>query len=638
MEHQRGVGTLILELGLAYSSLSTAWDGDALPCIMARTRASAVGRRRSNALAFSSCVIVARGAPAKAKARAKSSKSTRRKDAMGISIPSCPTRKASAKKMRRRRSALSVLGLLLHAHTHTHAYNPYLDRLHQAAGDHSTSAIQPTRNPDELLSSIDNVLLQSKLLLEKSEIVKRIDADHARDAAACSSLSAEVHPSTPNRIDYEWIHVQREGKQYPIAIRTMGTNPLLDAASIQQIRSAAERQWNDPSSSGGTSRFTYQRKGNYEAHLDDLAREDLSIQAIADKLLLSKVYPLIRDAFDSLVVDNMNSLQFCVYDSLIIRYNATEASSGLDPDIVVGAGQPLHRDLGLISVNIMLNSNDDFSGGGTAFENQFSDDDVDSQAPLKPVGPGHALSHLSSERHAGASTMEGVRDILVMFITATNGGPLMRPSAPALERCARLKATARGESSRFENALDAALCRAIYQRLAIDAVRGDGEAWHFLGMALRDFPLGQTPDDASVVEQLSLDCLLHAEELTPCDARLYNNLGLLLGQVYMKRKNQVFFDQARQCYEKSALLHRNSQVAGCDIQNEFDASILNYGLFLANLDRFREAADVLASASDVNDFVKTKGGASHALTDSEASHLRILQDADALRLFCETKC
>ena len=132
---------------------------------------------------------------------------------------------------------------------------------------------------------------------------------------------------------------------------------------------------------------------------------------------------------------------------------------------------------------------------------------------------------------------------------------------------------------------------------------------------------------------------LHAAELTPCDGRLYNNLGLVLGQLYMKRKHQVFFDQARQCYEKSALLHRNSQVAGCDIQNEFDASILNYGLFLANLDRFREAADVLASASDVNDFVKTKGGeASHVLTDSEASHLRILQDADALCLFCEAKC
>ena len=542
--------------------------------------------------------------------------------------------------MRRRCSALSVLGLLLHhPYPPTHAYNPYLDRLHQA-GDHSTSAIhvQPTRNPDQLLSSIDHVLLQSKLLLEKSEIVKRVDADHARDAAACSSLSAEVDPSTPNRIDYEWMHVKREGKQYPIAIRTTGTNPLLDATSIQQIRSAAERQWKDPSSSGGTSRFTYQRKGNLEAHLDDLAREDSSIQTITDKLLLSKVYPLIRNAFDSLVVDNMNSLRFCVYDSLIIRYNATEARSGMDPDIIVGAGQPLHRDLGLISVNIMLNSNDDFRGGGTAFENQFSDD-VDSQAPLKPVGPGHALSHLSSERHAGASTMEGVRDILVMFITATNGGPLMRSSAPALERCARLKATARAESSRFENAMDAALCRAMYQRLAIDAVWGDGEAWHYLGMALRDFHLAQTLDDVSVVEQLSLDCLLHAAELTPCDARLYNNLGLLLGQLYMKRKHRVFFDQARHCYEKSALLHRNSMLAGCDVQNEFDASILNYGLLLANLDRFREAADVLASASDVNDFVKTKGGgASYVLTDSEASHLRILQDADTLRLFCEAKC
>jgi len=546
--------------------------------------------------------------------------------------------------MRRRCSALPVLGLLLQHPTLSHAFaatsstwtpnNPYLDQL-QEAGDHSTSAIQPIRNPNELLSSIDDVLLQSKLPLDRSEILKRIDADQARDATACSSLSAEVDPSTPNVIKYEWIHVQREGRQHPIAIRTMGTNPLLDAPSIQRIRSAAERQWNDPSS-GGTSRFTYQRKGNYEAHLDDLAREDSVMQVIADELLRNKVYPLIRDAFDSSDLnDDVESLRFCVYDSLIIRYNATEANSGMGPDIVVGAGQPLHRDLGLVSVNIMLNSDEDFFGGGTAFENQFSDN-VDSPAPLKPVGPGHALSHLSSERHAGARTTKGVRDILVMFITATNIHPSAQSSAPRLERCARLKATARGESSsRFENAMDAALCRVAYQRLAVGDIPGDGEAWHYLGMALRDYHLAQASDDVSGVEQLSLDCLFHAAKLTPCDGRLYNNLGISLGQLYMQRNHQTFFEQARQCYEKSALLHRVGQVSGCDIGHEYDASILNHGLFLANLDRFAEAADVLARATDITDFLETKGGSSRVLTETEESHLRILQDADGLRRFCE---
>jgi hypothetical protein len=40
-----------------------------------------------------------------------------------------------------------------------------------------------------------------------------------------------------------------------------------------------------------------------------------------------------------------------VYDSLIIRYNATTTTA-----TKTGAGQPFHRDLGLCSMNIALNS------------------------------------------------------------------------------------------------------------------------------------------------------------------------------------------------------------------------------------------------------------------------------------------
>ena len=105
----------------------------------------------------------------------------------------------------------------------------------------------------------------------------------------------------------------------------------------------------------------------------------------------------------------------------------------------------------------------------------------------------------------------------------------------------------------------------------------------------------------------------------------------------MEQGFQTFCDQAHNCYKKSALLHRAAQLAGCDIGQELDAAILNYGLFIANLDRFTEAADVLASATSINDFWRMKDCASHALTDSEAAHLHIIQDADGLRKFCEAK-
>ena len=279
----------------------------------------------------------------------------------------------------------------------------------------------------------------------------------------------------------------------------------------------------------------------------------------------------------------------------------------------------------------MLNSAEEFASGGTAFENQF--DQMDGQ-PLKPVGPGHALSHLSSERHAGSSTTEGVRDILVMFITAKNiDSSVQLPVAPRLESCARLKARARGGSQKFENSVDAALCRTVYQRLAVDAYPGDGEAWHYLGMALRDYYSAKALKD----DQLSLNCLLHATTLTPCDGRLHNNLGLSFGSLYMEQSLQAFCDQAQYCYKKSALLHRAAQLAGCDIGQELDAAILNYGLFIANLDRFSEAADVLIGATSINDFWRTRVGASNTLADSEAAHLQIIQDADGLRRFCELK-
>ena len=171
----------------------------------------------------------------------------------------------------RRRPAISVLGLLLRPNS-SHSFatsssgtswtsnNSYLDRLQTHEGDdHSPSVfVQPSRNPEQILSSIDDLILQSELPLDRSAILRRIDEEHARDVKACSSLSAEVDPSMPNDIDYEWIHVQREGKQRPIAIQTIGSTPLLDGPSMQQIRSAAERQWNDPNS-GIKSRFTYQR-------------------------------------------------------------------------------------------------------------------------------------------------------------------------------------------------------------------------------------------------------------------------------------------------------------------------------------------------------------------------------------------
>lgn len=510
------------------------------------------------------------------------------------------------------------------------------------------------------MSKVDDVILKDWDSLESSQaILQEVDQTHAQDARACSSLPIEIDPSLPTAIAYEPIFSSNRCDR-PMAVRSKGLPLLLDETSIQMLRSAAEAEWSHEEDIT-TSRFTIQRKGNSECHLDDLASKDGQIRSIVHELLLVKVYPWIRDAFCSkgiLEDEDLDSLRFCVYDSLIIRYNATQASEGAGAVSKGGAGQPLHRDLGLISVNIMLNSDAEFVGGGTAFENQIDchledgtgNGDLSRCQPLKPIGPGHAIAHLSSERHAGASTQDGVRDILVIFITATRESSGKDTSfAPKLERNARLKAAASPKSQKYsEQEGQAALCRAQYQRLAIESNPGDGEAWQYLGMALRDYSLycrssrsnKSLSNQMQIVQQASIDCLEYATSLTPCDGRLFNNLGLALGERYLEKINclqshdeEELYQKARSSYLRAKFLHEASKRMGCDVGHELDACILNHGLLAANLDQFHEAVAILSGATaDSSIFLDETQDEANAIG---SFHARLLRDIQTLKDFCQ---
>jgi hypothetical protein len=145
-----------------------------------------------------------------------------------------------------------------------------------------------------------------------------------------------------------------------------------------------------------------------------------------------------------------------VYDSLFIQHNITaanvnnDAGNGSGDNLGSGAGQPLHRDLGYVSVYIMLN--EEFEGGGTFFEDQLlpfvlSGNHDNVMHPLKPLGPRHTFAHYSKSRHAGAATYTGVCNILVIFLAAKAKRAELSDSnrtwnTPCWERNARLKATA----------------------------------------------------------------------------------------------------------------------------------------------------------------------------------------------------
>ena len=522
------------------------------------------------------------------------------------------------------------------------------------------------------LKELDRILFSGEIGLDSAGVLNRIDSDHVRDSQACSSILSESLaldlPSQENEKTplhrYEWIYADQQiaSMKNPIALRTVGSRPILNITSIARIRSAAEELWGLENQS--KSRFTFQRKGNYEAHLTDLISFDPAIKTVMDEALPQMIYTMVRAVLEQSLHQNIdNDLSLCIYDALVIRYNATEANSHSVGTINhCGAGQPLHRDLGLVSVNIMLNPSEDFDGGGTFFENQLLGCIEDKPTcittqkiqPLKPMGPGHAIAHLSSERHAGAGTTAGVRDILVLFVTARGGGahqanPLFFTSqgdnnkavTPALERCARLKAASRGQCQGHENS-NAAVCRAFYHRLAIESVPTDGEAWHYLGMALRDYyyalvdgvsqqPLSNIPSHQFFLKT-SVKCLKYASLLTPCDGRLYNNLGLALEQLSKlyegiscieKTAKEPLHPRICNSYETGLYLHYLSEQAGCDVRYDYDSAILNYGLYLANLDKFKEASNILAQISG------------HNFQTDDSGHQRIISDAQQLLQFCK---
>jgi len=552
----------------------------------------------------------------------------------------------------------------------------------------SSSSSLPQKEWQSILRDIDQIIFSSSPQKTtiwnqfKKEALTKVDVEHANDLQACASLAKEdISQNTPNTIHYQWIYpsiTENKQQQQPLALQTLHPTPLLHPNDAEVIRTAASHAWNHPNmdEKTATSRFTYQRKGNYEIHLTDLIAAQPTIGTMMNTTLQKMIYPMVRHAFFG--QEEEEKQQLCIYDALIIRYNATEASSFGN----VGAGQPLHRDKSIISVNIMLNSKEEFDGGGTFFENQLISTSGEIIKSLKPMGVGHAVAHSSSERHAGAGTVSGVRDILVLFVTARQQQndivglvPSMVPSlptsetivqpshkaaAPIMERVARLKSNARSNCHDYCNTsnnnnihtknnhptCNEATCRAIHHKTAIELNPNDGEAWHYLGMALGDSynPKEEENGGGRIVLELALDCLYHATTLTPCDARLYNNIGLLLEKIASsfsgENQHHLYMEKINihQAYQTSIKLHQSYQTYGkcADVTHDYDGTCLNYALFLSYQDDFEGAVQILSnlfpSNNDGDNGVGEGGGYDSSSSDAGT---RIREDAFRLFMFCQ---
>lgn len=457
-------------------------------------------------------------------------------------------------------------------------------------------------------------------LLHESKIRDRIHNQHTRD---CEAASLNLAPESPVLRDqqcstrYEWIFSGT--KSYPLAAQSL--EPILNTTAISTIREAAEAHWKNPAFC--ISRFTYQRPGNYEAHVTDLGER---VRSIVNETLTTRIYPLIRDVFWNDPTCSLAPVdQLCVYDALYIRYNSTQAKL-LDH---IGAGQPLHRDLGLISINIRLNN--DFEGGGTFFENQLLDrkesDLEPGITPLKPLERGHVLLHKSSERHAGASTVDGVRDILVFFVSGVScetgsgsGSTVPMPIQSAIAK------QSRGYCDDFysNNPLRAIFCRIAHQRYAVRVALSDGEAWQYLGTAFMEYDTYLAVMKASAwlrgaVLQTATRCLQLATRLTPCDSRVWNNLALTLNRQWKLKSDASLLNTTEMAFATAHQLLKMSREK-CDVEGELDNVNVNYGLFLSNQDRFMEAGCIL------------EGTALKKIIDQDCG--KAIEDAYELWKFC----
>ncbi|KAL1525112.1 hypothetical protein AB1Y20_019984 [Prymnesium parvum] len=164
------------------------------------------------------------------------------------------------------------------------------------------------------------------------------------------------------------------------------------AAVVAEARVAME--------SGKTSTFTYTAASRIsEVHVSQLPRA----RRWLSERLGDTFWPLLESRFGEREGSSggkvVNSSELAVYDALIIKYDASRG----------GTRQPTHRDAALISMNIALNSADEYSDGGTYFQ---------PMAKVLTLDQGHCLCHASGMRHAGYPITSGERWVLVIFALA----------------------------------------------------------------------------------------------------------------------------------------------------------------------------------------------------------------------------
>jgi hypothetical protein len=458
--------------------------------------------------------------------------------------------------------------------------------------------------------------------------------------------------TTPQLYDTNVDHLFQQQQLHPprILLALQSTVPVLNTTAVAQIRQAATTYWKtvqQHSSSDNTttqSRFTLQRIGNSEVHVTDLP---LPMQNLVNDVLTTHVYPVMRHYYLNDENDNNNKYKLCVYDALVIRYNATEAATTeTNVTDTTGAGQPWHRDLGLATLNIRLSEVHEFVGGGTLFEDQLvmsttvpvppkdssggttftaTSTTTSTTTPLQPSQPGYGIIHGAAQRHAGVATQQGIRDILVVFVTTT-------PQPCPAVQTALLKSCRDYCISTTTSNTASLICRLQHLQLAIQVQPTDGEVWQYLAVALLEYydsllllrPTTTHPDETTVTQnddsdrmvsnvlKHALDAIEQAVYYTPCDWRVYQVQARILDRCCRVNTNNIMNDgktvvdhkdnkrrkitsqDVETAYQYSLQLWKAGQQAHVTTTLQEEQGLrLNYALHLANRDLWERSCTIL---------------------------------------------
>lgn len=214
------------------------------------------------------------------------------------------------------------------------------------------------------------------------------------------------------------------------------------------------------------SRFANDRTN---AQLGEARLSSLPPEAIAQlrQLLQTKLYPILQSRF------GMKNLS--VYDGLILG------------SIAPATSQPVHRDAGLLTINIALSPKDGFVGGGTYIEGL----EASGRSTTIVVDRGVALCHSSGACHAGVGISSGQRYQLVLFC-------LCRDEKQVARRCHAmgLESIHEGDLDGAEAAFEAGLSaspmdhKLIMGRGQVCSMRGNNRgAFRCLDEASKVYPL-----------------------------------------------------------------------------------------------------------------------------------------------------